>query len=66
MEKVGENLGLDFDSEDSNDVFLQGSCDDGFLAIAKHCGWLEDLAIYKDSMCPASAAALIDALTTRK
>jgi NAD-dependent deacetylase sirtuin 2 len=59
---VGEELGLEFDSEGSTgparDAILQGDCDAGFLWLAQQLGWLSDLLKYKHLMCPASAALL--------
>lgn len=38
-ERVGEDLGLDFDSEDSSDGVFLGDCDDGARRLADLCGW---------------------------
>jgi NAD-dependent SIR2 family protein deacetylase len=62
IEEVGHEVGLDFSSPGTRDHFMQGTCDEGFLSLAKQIGWLEDLAKYKGEMCPASATLLEDAL----
>lgn len=58
-EQVGHELGLNFEGKD---IFVQGSCDDGVLKLAKALGWLDELARYQDRMCPASRAAVIAAV----
>ena len=37
-ERRGENVGLDFDDDESCDVFLQGDCDDGASELARLAG----------------------------
>ena len=37
-ERRGENVGLDFDDDESSDVFLQGDCDDGASELARLAG----------------------------
>lgn len=61
---VGLELGLDFSGrkEGTVDAFLQGECDQGFLFLCRELGWLGDLFACIDRMCPASAAALRQAL----
>jgi NAD-dependent SIR2 family protein deacetylase len=65
---VGLELGLDFSGsrEGTVDVFLQGECDQGFLFLCRELGWLEDLFACMDRMCPASTAALRQALETSR
>jgi len=55
-------MGLDFAR---GDAFLQGTCDQGFLALARALGWLDDLRNYRDQMCPASAAVLDGAAASK-
>ena len=52
-EKVGEELGLDFDNNE-NDFFLRGDCDNGFLHIAEQLGLITDLYNMRDRMCENS------------
>ena len=61
LDAVGEDLGLDF----TKDHFLQGTCDDGFVTLATELGWLDDLNVYREHMCDASAAVLDSALAHR-
>ena len=74
-DRVGEELGLDFESDtttaagsatSARDVLLQTDCDGGFLALATQLGWLDDLYVYKDKMCEASASLLEQAYSTRE
>lgn len=58
LDAVGEDLGLDF----SKDLFLQGTCDDGFVTLATALGWLNDLNVYREQMCDASVAVLDNAM----
>jgi NAD+-dependent protein deacetylase sirtuin 2 len=74
LEEVGHDVGMDFSGADTDTVsgsgcrdhFLQGTCDEGFLLLAKQVGWLGELAAYKEEMCPGSAALLESALKGEK
>jgi NAD-dependent SIR2 family protein deacetylase len=68
-EAVGEDLGLDFGGgadTGARDGLLLGSCDDGFLFLARECGWLGELrdaaAAMPTPLCDASGAALATAI----
>ena len=73
-EAVGEDLGLDFGggaeteaaAAGARDGLLLGSCDAGFLLLARECGWLGELrdaaAAMHSPLCDASGAALSAAL----
>lgn len=59
LERVGEDVGLEFDGGDAaRDGHLASPCDEGFLALAKHLGWLPQLtAILAEGVyCDASRA----------
>ena len=46
----------------ARDVFAAGTCDAGFLELARLLGWLPDLAAVRDRLPDASAALLDEAL----
>jgi NAD-dependent SIR2 family protein deacetylase len=51
---VGQDLGVDYSGSSSRDLFLQGSCDEVFLELIQHLGWLDQLSL--DDLPEASAA----------
>lgn len=58
MEPVGDFLGIDYSENSTRDVLLKGSCDDGFLALVKKLGWLEDLQKFDNKMAEKSQEML--------
>lgn len=42
-EPVGAELGIDYGPSAARDVFCEGECDEVFLALIEHLGWLDDL-----------------------
>ena len=57
LELVGEDV-MRFDDAECDDVFVQGSCDEGFLVLADKLGWLPDLCRHQALLCEASSAML--------
>lgn len=57
LEPAGEDI-MRFDDADSDDVFLRGSCDEGFLTLAEKLGWLPDIRRHQALLCDASSAML--------
>jgi NAD+-dependent protein deacetylase sirtuin 2 len=60
-EPVGSELGIDYSdpATSSNrrhrDIFLQGTCDEIFLELIEHLGWLQDIQQVVDVLPPDSA-----------
>mmetsp|Transcript_17626 Transcript_17626/g.24291 ORF Transcript_17626/g.24291 Transcript_17626/m.24291 type:complete len:329 (-) Transcript_17626:639-1625(-) len=55
---VGSDLGIDYSSNAKRDFFAEGNCDEVFLDLIEHLGWLDDLALFLDEL-PESSAALL-------
>eukprot|EP00978_Attheya_sp_CCMP212_P003189 scaffold6581_cov57-Attheya_sp.AAC.17 len=55
-EPVGSRLGIQYGPESSRDFFAQGFCDNVFLELMDHLGWLKDIA--HDKLPEASASLL--------
>ena len=67
LEPVGADLGIEYGggaggARAARDVFAAGTCDAGFLELARLLGWLPDLAAVRDRLPDASAALLDEAL----
>lgn len=47
-EKVGQELGIVYDSKEEGhrDFFTNANCEDSFLQLIQHLGWMEDLKTY--------------------
>ena len=56
-EMVGSELGLCT----SRDEIVLSDCDDGFIQLATHLGWMGDLYHYADQMCENSKVKVIKA-----
>ena len=64
LEPVGEDLGIEYSHrKNSRDWFLQGSCDEVFLELIQHLGWLDDLDI---NVLPKASASLVNKVRTSK
>lgn len=63
-EVVGKDVGLRLLDKKSLDSILLGGCDEGFLYLATQLEWIDDLYIYKDLMCEASASLIEDTYNT--
>jgi NAD-dependent SIR2 family protein deacetylase len=59
-EPAGRELGLALEEGGGGgrDGFLRGDCDEGFLALSKELGWVEELAALRHLMCDSSANLL--------
>jgi NAD-dependent SIR2 family protein deacetylase len=60
-EPVGEELGLEYNeaaedatSTNTRDIWMNISCDESALLLAKELGWIPELYAFKDDMCSAS------------
>lgn len=51
-EPVGAELGLDFGGSEraKRDLFVRGDCDDVFLQLAAHLGWVDGLEAVADKL----------------
>lgn len=63
-EKVGEFM-FEFNDEDSRDLFIDGKCDDSFLALIDKLGWLKDLEENIDHLAPSGAEMVKKLLLSR-
>ena len=57
-ERVGEELGIEYDDVDGRDCILQGSCDEMFLDLSESLGWLDDLNQISDVLPESSREML--------
>jgi NAD-dependent deacetylase sirtuin 2 len=58
-EQVGSNVGLNFDDDDGRDIWINSSCDRGFLELSTKLGWNDQLRRYKDLLCESSRIILV-------
>lgn len=56
-ERVGEDLGIDFNG---TDVHISGDCDEAILRLSEALGWIDDIWQYADHMSPKSQSILED------
>lgn len=74
QEPVGRELGIEYkdSNSDSNcrklgrDLFVQGNCDEIFLELIQHLGWLDDLAKMADQLPPNSFELVRQAIEGEK
>jgi NAD-dependent SIR2 family protein deacetylase len=52
---VGVELGIDYRPGAERDFFARGSCDEVFLELIQHLGWMDDLEATIDELPPSSA-----------
>ena len=57
-EPVGADLGIDYGTNSERDFFAQGNCDEVFLNLIEHLGWMDDLEAKMDLLPPQSAELL--------
>jgi len=58
MEPVGQFLGIKYGPDSVRDVFVGGSCDNGFLTLIKKLGWFDDLKKFEEKMAEKSKELL--------
>ena len=58
LERVGEDLGLDFDEHGGRDHWIHSTADEGCLKLAQEAGWLQDLEQYRGEMSTLSVEIL--------
>jgi hypothetical protein len=60
-EEVGRHLGMDFDtSTGKRDYFEEGNCEEVFLQLMDHLGWLDELEpLLEEDNLPESSAQLL-------
>mmetsp|Transcript_61555 Transcript_61555/g.71931 ORF Transcript_61555/g.71931 Transcript_61555/m.71931 type:complete len:576 (-) Transcript_61555:87-1814(-) len=57
-EPVGIQLGIDYGEQSTRDFFARGYCDDVFLDLICHLGWLSDLEKFAEDL-PESSLSLL-------
>lgn len=57
-ERVGENLGLEYDNPDKEDIHMPSECDIAFLHLAMQLGFIDELQTFKKHMCEYSQSLL--------
>jgi NAD-dependent SIR2 family protein deacetylase len=55
---VGQQLGIQYGEDAVRDLFFQGNCDDVFLELTEHLGWLDDINA-KIDLLPTKSAELV-------
>ncbi len=55
-EPVGAELGIDYSVNAKRDFFAKGNCDEVFLELIQHLGWMDDLIAILDVLPPSSAS----------
>jgi NAD-dependent deacetylase sirtuin 2 len=55
-EPVGAELGIDYSLNAKRDFFAKGNCEDVFLELIQHLGWMDDLVAIVDVLPPSSAS----------
>jgi hypothetical protein len=55
-EPVGAELGIDYSANAKRDFFAKGNCEEVFLELIQHLGWMDDLAAILDVLPPSSAS----------
>ena len=64
-EPVGSELGIEYGPSAKRDYFAKGACDDIFLELMDHLGWLDDLATLIDELPSGSVDILQSKLKSR-
>jgi NAD-dependent deacetylase sirtuin 2 len=55
-EPVGAELGIDYSVNTERDFFAKGNCEEVFLELIQHLGWMDDLVAILDVLPPSSAS----------
>mmetsp|Transcript_42775 Transcript_42775/g.62428 ORF Transcript_42775/g.62428 Transcript_42775/m.62428 type:complete len:684 (-) Transcript_42775:436-2487(-) len=63
-EPVGTRLGIRYGEESTRDFFGQGKCDEVFLELMLHLGWIDELKGLADDLPEESAKTLRDRLAS--
>jgi len=58
-EQVGKELGIEYGPDATRDLFAAGNCEEFFLELCDHLGWIDDLKLCSDVL-PRSISKFLE------